>query len=320
MFGFLKNLFSVPTPETEVQSQSQAHTVSKPLPDWYVKFMEVESYEEQIPLFDRPTREHWLEFTSDADLIARPLVPPGSSSLKLFARITDENTSPKEAGEMVADDPILTARILKTVNSAYFGLSVPVNDVQTAVNLLGLDQLKILIMTQAVESHTRPDSGLERIALHSAIVGQIAGMLGARFKRSVPVMQTLGVLHDMGRLLRPYVKKTNSHFLTIHEELQHGLLGGAFARIWNLPHALSNVLENLPFSSYGHDADVVADNPRDIYILALAQFLANAFGFCDSTKVRMPSEAIRDLGIDPDPRTWLTEQQIHEIHKTTLLF
>lgn len=321
MLSVFKNLFGKSeAPVAPSAVSADVATSKRAVPEWYETFLAFESFEPQTPLFERPEREQWLEFMSDADIMARPLVPPASSSFNLFVKITDENTTPKEAAQLAADDPILTARILKSVNSAYFGLRVPVNDVHTAVNLLGLDQLKILIMSQAVESQVRPDSGLEAIALHSAIVGQIAGQLALRHKLSISTMTTLGVLHDMGRLLRPYVQQTNSHFLSIHPEIQHGLLGGAFSRIWNLPHSLANVLENLPFASFGHSADIASDHTKEIQLLAVAEFLANAFGFGDGSEIQIPQEAIKELGLDPDPRKWLTDRNIDDLQKTALLF
>jgi HD-like signal output (HDOD) protein len=320
MLAIFKNLFGKEEAQPATQGTAVQHSPTKALPEWYENFKGTLEFTPCKARSLRPEHDQWLELMSDADILARPLVPPGSSSLNLFAKITDESTSSKDAAIMAADDPILTARILKSVNSAYYGLPNSVGDVHTAVNLMGLDQLKILIMSQAVESQTRPDSGLEKIAVHSAIVGQIAGFIAAKVNLSRSTLTTLGVLHDMGRLLLPYVEHPNGHFASAPLEVQRGLLGGAFARIWNLPHSLANIIENLPFASYGDSSEVYSDHAKEIHVLALAQFFANAFGFDDGSAVEFPQKSAEALGLTDAPNYWFTAKQVEELQKTALLF
>ena len=49
-------------------------------------------------------------------------------------------------------DPSMSARLLKVVNSAYFGLAKPVADVARAGALLGLDRIMALVLGQGIFS------------------------------------------------------------------------------------------------------------------------------------------------------------------------
>lgn len=61
-----------------------------------------------------------------------------------------------QISEIIRRDPSLTARLLRLVNSVYFGLSTPINNIEEAVFYLGIRQIRQLAMvTPVIEDFTR---------------------------------------------------------------------------------------------------------------------------------------------------------------------
>lgn len=65
-------------------------------------------------------------------------------------KVRDENASLSEIAELVAADPGLSARLLKTVNSAAYALNHKVKNIDHAVSLMGRGELESIIITLAV--------------------------------------------------------------------------------------------------------------------------------------------------------------------------
>src|SRR6266511_970838 len=55
-----------------------------------------------------------------------------------------------QVAEIIRRDPSLTARLLRLVNSVYYGLSTPVNSIEEAVFYLGVRQIRQLVMVTPI--------------------------------------------------------------------------------------------------------------------------------------------------------------------------
>ena len=75
---------------------------------------------------------------------------------KLVETLRQPNSSIEDVSNIIATDPAMTARLLKLVNSAYFGLQKPVADVARAGALLGLDRIMALVLGQGIFSDCEP--------------------------------------------------------------------------------------------------------------------------------------------------------------------
>ncbi len=60
--------------------------------------------------------------------------------------INNPNTSAYEIGAILAEDPALTAKVLKLTNSSYYGISRTITNVKQAIVILGLDAVKSLVI------------------------------------------------------------------------------------------------------------------------------------------------------------------------------
>lgn len=144
------------------------------------------------------------------DLVTKlPSLPSlPSTYLELMEELQSEEPSPSKVGEILSRDVAMIAKILKLVNSAYFGLRVTVSDPVHAVKLLGLDMIRTLVLTHGIFSQfTQIDPQALSLALlmqHSLHVGSLAKMIAKAEKQGQDVATdalVAGALHDIGKLI-----------------------------------------------------------------------------------------------------------------------
>ena len=63
-------------------------------------------------------------------------------TVKIIELVEDPSSSARDLHRLVSSDPALTARMLKVVNSAFYGLPRQIASINRAVSLLGLNAVK----------------------------------------------------------------------------------------------------------------------------------------------------------------------------------
>jgi uncharacterized domain HDIG len=144
------------------------------------------------------------------DKIARiehlPVLP------EIYNRITAElakgEPSPKEIGDIVAQDVGMSANILKLVNSAYFGLPRHIVAPQQAVIVLGVNVIRSVILSlhifKSFENRVRQTFSLPMLWGHSMRVAAMARNIAQRErlgKDEADHAYISSLLHDVGKLL-----------------------------------------------------------------------------------------------------------------------
>lgn len=162
-----------------------------------------------------------------------------------------------EFAQLVAQDPALTTRLLKLVNSAYFGCSGRVDTVSRAVNLVGIAELRNITLAMAALEvfggfeHEHFDLlGYWRHSVYTALTARClarrAGVLHAER------LFTAGLLHDIGRLLifnllpesaARIRQRTDQGMDACEAEraelgFDHAEAGSALLELWRLPKEL----------------------------------------------------------------------------------
>ncbi|MFO1452274.1 MAG: HDOD domain-containing protein [Opitutaceae bacterium] len=92
---------------------------------------------------------------SDSEIMKRVDACPKLASLQSINRalaglVNSEQSFNSQIAEIIRRDPSLTARLLRMVNSVYFGLTAKVNNIEEAVFYLGLRQIRELSMATPV--------------------------------------------------------------------------------------------------------------------------------------------------------------------------
>lgn len=127
---------------------------------------------------------------------------------RVIAELESATGSFDEVANLIAQDPVMTAKILQVVNSALFALSSPVTKPEEAVLILGAERTKALVLAVPVFTRFDPDScpslSPDQIWQHSMEVASLARGIALSEKCTAAEADaafTAGLLHDVGKLL-----------------------------------------------------------------------------------------------------------------------
>ncbi len=90
-------------------------------------------------------KDAWQKVTEAVELISLPGV-----YLRLKNILDDPDYSIAKVAVVISQDPAITLRLLRLVNSSYYGLRTKVETVDRAISLLGTDQVQNLVLTTSV--------------------------------------------------------------------------------------------------------------------------------------------------------------------------
>ncbi|MEY2408824.1 MAG: hypothetical protein QOF48_1494 [Verrucomicrobiota bacterium] len=130
----------------------------------------------------------------------------------LYGQVLEQLQSPDGSMEVVAEmigkDPVMTAKMLQLVNSAYFALAYQVTNAMDAVMFLGAERTKSLILLTKIFSQfdkTRcagfDAEGLWKHLMSVAFASRAITMAETRNNKVADAAFTGGLLHDIGKLL-----------------------------------------------------------------------------------------------------------------------
>jgi HD-like signal output (HDOD) protein len=194
-----------------------------------------------------------------AQLHGLPSVP--AVYLDLMAAMQSERASLAQIGAIVERDAAMTAKILQLVNSPYFGLRARITSAAQAVQLLGLDLVRTLILTTHVFSSLNPatmqKAGLNNVWQHSLLVSKLARVIAVHEGLSQAVTTeavTSAILHDIGRVvlasclpdqyaaIAAEAKASDEPLTTAEKKVfgcTHAEVGAYLLGLWGLPDAIT---------------------------------------------------------------------------------
>lgn len=175
--------------------------------------------------------------------------------LKVRATIDDPKSTVEDVAIIVAQDPNISARILRIVNSSFFGFATEIHSISRAINIMGFSQVHDLVLTIAtvntfkgMKSHL---INMKDYWLHSVFCAAIAKLLAR--KCNIVDSERLfvsGILHDIGHLviysklpshaekLLQRAKKEQRPLAELEREVfgfDYAEVGGELLRLWKLP-------------------------------------------------------------------------------------
>ncbi len=182
---------------------------------------------------------------------------------KIVELVESESATVDQIEELIATDPVLTAKVLHLANSAYYGLSRSISTVKQALLVLGFHTVKNLVLGVAVMSALRTGRHptAQEIALweHAYTCAGIAREIARRARLSARNIEDTymgALLHDIGRILlvtrfpshyQKVIEKANLHTTLLEAEqaivgTDHAEVGGKITEKWNLPPLLVQIV------------------------------------------------------------------------------
>lgn len=130
----------------------------------------------------------------------------------LYQRICDiansEESSIKDAVDVILQDAAMSAKVLQLVNSSYFGIAREVSSIPQAISLLGMETLKSLVLSIGIfDNHNvikLQDISLQKLMSHSVACGTLAKQIVHFETKDTKLSEQAfmaGLLHDLGLLL-----------------------------------------------------------------------------------------------------------------------
>ena len=213
---------------------------------------------------------------------------------ELYAALDDELVCSNEIAAIIKRDPALATRLLHLANSAAFNCGTPVGQVDGAVLLLGLRQVRALCMALGVANmFSGRGGGLigRSFWVHSAGVALVARELARCLRyNDVPreELYVAGLLHDVGLLIldQNYPKKLMDAFalaedcespLWMGENIalatDHGEIGGLLLGRWGLPPSIVSMV------TAHHNPDLAPEKYRNAcWLIYAAEILCGGLG------------------------------------------
>ena len=177
-------------------------------------------------------------------------------AIKLTKLISDENSTMQDFEKMIKMDPTLVLRLLRGANSPYYGLRQKVNSISRAVVVIGINNLRNMIVTEGLKEIFKDKKSenvfsRNRLWLHCSAVSICSQMIMERiFGLNGEDAFLCGILHDIGMIIEDQTAPDlfyrvcntydeNSKPITDYEKeivgTDHCAIGYLLAKDWQLP-------------------------------------------------------------------------------------
>lgn len=196
---------------------------------------------------------------------------------RIVATVEDPKSTASQLHKIISNDPALVTRILKVVNSAFYGLPGQIGSVERAIVLLGLNAVKNLAVAASLGQMFRGVKLCEGFTAkdlwtHCVAVGVTSRELARQMK--VPIAEEAflaGLIHDVGLLVALHVypeklrtvcekvQKEGGDFCKVERQIcgvDHQQLGQGLTELWKFTQPCQLA------AGYHHRPLVLADQSR----------------------------------------------------------
>ena len=249
------------------------------------------------------------------DLVVPWAASPPILYYQLREKLDDPNTTFEDLSTIIKTDPALSARLLKIVNSAFYGFGDKVDSLTHALNIIGTEQLTDLalaaIVTSKFDGIPRDLINMETFWMHS--IG--CGIAARRIAGHVPGVEAEkmylgGMLHDIGSLIvfkespeeskkiLMRCKESEEHLFKVEKEVlgyDHAEVGALLLTEWKLPERLIEMVRN------HHQPESSGNYLTETCVLALADALVYEMKIGSSGEPGVPELSPKVLEAVPMP-------------------
>jgi len=202
---------------------------------------------------EQPTKSLWGKVTTDAQLLTLPAV-----YLRLKDVLDDPDYTVSDIEDVISSDPAIATRLLRQVNSPYFGFVAKIETISRAVGMLGSQQVHDLVLATSV-AQTFSGMSIEVMDMHAFWTRSVYCAAAARLlAMNCNVLESerlfvAGLLRDIGHLVMYQTIPDESKEALLRARVDGRLLyrverdlvgfdyaqlGGALLQQWGLPKGL----------------------------------------------------------------------------------
>ena len=206
--------------------------------------------------------------------------------------LQNPNTPITDISDIIEKDQAMSLRVLKLVNSAFYGIYKEVNDIGNAIVLLGFNTVRNAIVSLGVINSFSGVKSLEGFDIsdfwkHSLAVAVVSKSLAEKTKIASPDSCFVGgLLHDIGKvILAQYfqdlfekvwnaAKRENISFYEAEKKeitIDHAIIGAHLATNWELPESFIDVIR------WHHDVRNDSESKKMILIIYLSDIIVNSY-------------------------------------------
>ncbi|MBF0228715.1 MAG: HDOD domain-containing protein [Desulfamplus sp.] len=246
------------------------------------------------------------------------LRPVPAIANQIVDMVDSPSVSMNDIAKIIQYDPAVTANLLRTCNSAYFGLPNPVESVRDAVAILGIDQVVELALLNASaktlnkswKGYGLNEGAMWKHAVSSALIAKdIAKKIAPESSNTI---FTAALLKDIGKTvldkfiqissdkIQNLIEQDGYSFIEAEKKIigtDHAEIGAMIAKIWKFSPKMVNIIR------HHHLPDVAIDSGIEIAIVYLADCICMMMGVgigSDGLSYRFHDDIIRKLSITPD--------------------
>jgi putative nucleotidyltransferase with HDIG domain len=285
------------------------------------------------PTAARKTNAEYSELLARlGDIPTLPVVAMAVNEL-----INDPSSSSADIADVLKKDQVLTAKILRLVNSSYYAIPGGVADVQRALAFLGFNTLAQLVLSLSVfnlfSTFDNEDFSMLDFWKHALGTAVCSELLAKRLRFPKPEEAfTCGLLHDIGKLvlhqidpgrLMDIVLETKSRkctFVEVEREWDlpgHSYLGEVIATKWGLPQVLRLAIRYHHFDVTKMDSVLASAKPV-IQVVRLANQICvknqiGKSGDCSDGEITM--DMLAPLNILPGAIPYIEEELARDMER-----
>ena len=250
--------------------------------------------------------------------------------------INDSESTMKDFEDVIQVDQVLVARLLRLVNSPFYGLTQTVDSISRAVAFLGMKNLHNLVVIDALQTvfvapQRTTSFSKKKLWHHSAAVSICSKMVAERiFGLNGDDALLCGILHDFGLLIEEQIQpddfekicsacSSTSDLVRLENEslgTNHCELGYTMSRDWNMSATVQDAIR---------DHHLISDNIKPDSLAGIIQISEYITGQLEHTtlpdiKVDISAPLLQHLKDSIDDYKVLTEDLPEEMEKANAIY
>jgi putative nucleotidyltransferase with HDIG domain len=203
-------------------------------------------------------------------------MPAFPKSVQRILEISREiNFQPKELVMVIEKDPVMTMKLLRIINSAYYSFPKQITSVNQSVVYLGVNTVKNMALSFAalgvLPRHNAGSFDIQRYLMHSLVTGSLARLVCQKFaadETDPADCYIAGLLHDFGKVVfaqfmpdefQAALVLSAEQNISLHAAerriigADHSVVGAMLVEKWQFPTALVGVIRN-------HHSEIAPEN------------------------------------------------------------